>query len=52
MSQSTAKRGVWIVTGTNGENQIEARGASQDEAWHNAFLQAEALGMAGQFRGG
>jgi hypothetical protein len=41
---------VWIVTGTNGENQIEARGATQDEAWHNAVLQAEAMGMAGQFR--
>jgi hypothetical protein len=42
---------VWIITGTNGENRIEARGASQDEAWHNAVLQAEAVGMAGQFRG-
>jgi hypothetical protein len=38
---------VWIVSGTNGENRIEARGASQDEAWHNAVLQAEAGGMAG-----
>jgi hypothetical protein len=38
---------VWIVTGTNGENRIEARGATQDEAWHNAVLQAEAMGMAG-----
>jgi hypothetical protein len=33
------------------ENCIEARGATQDEAWHNAVLQAEAVGMAGQFRG-
>jgi hypothetical protein len=40
---------VWIVTGTNGENQIEARGATQGEAWHNALLQAEAVGMAGHF---
>jgi hypothetical protein len=40
---------VWVVTGTNGENCIEARGASQDEAWRNAVLQAEAVGMAGQF---
>jgi hypothetical protein len=38
---------VWIVSGTNGENRIEARGASQDEAWRNAVLQAEAVGMAG-----
>jgi hypothetical protein len=36
----------WIVTGTNGKNQIEARVASQDEAWHNAVLQTEAVGMA------
>ena len=38
---------MWLVTRTNGENRIEARGASQDEAWHNAVLQAEAMGMAG-----
>jgi hypothetical protein len=38
---------VWIVTGMNGENRIEARGATQDEAWHNAVLQTEAMGMAG-----
>jgi hypothetical protein len=29
------------------QNRIEARGATQDEAWHNAVLQAEAMGMAG-----
>ena len=40
---------VWIVTGCNGENRIEARGASQDEPWCNAVLQAKAVGMAGQF---
>jgi len=40
---------VWFVTGTNGENQIEARGVSQDEAWHNAVLQAEAVGMTAPF---
>jgi hypothetical protein len=38
---------MWIVTGANGENRIEARGATQDEAWRNAVLQAEAMGMAG-----
>ena len=43
---------VWVVSGANGENRIEARGASQDEAWRNAVLQAEAVGMAGQFRCG
>jgi hypothetical protein len=36
------------VTGTNGKNHIEARGASQDEAWRNTVLQAEAVGMAGR----
>jgi hypothetical protein len=38
---------LWIVSGTNGENRIEARGASEDEARRNAALQAEAMGMAG-----
>jgi hypothetical protein len=37
---------VWIVTGSNGENRIEARGRSQAEAWHLALQQAEAVGMA------
>jgi hypothetical protein len=40
----------WLVR-ANRENRIEARGASQDEAWHNAVLQAETIGMSGQFRG-
>jgi hypothetical protein len=39
---------VWIVSGSNGENRIEARGATQDEAWRNAVLQAEAVGKAGK----
>jgi hypothetical protein len=43
---------LWIVSGANGENRIEARGASQDTAWRNAVLQADAVGMAGQSRGG
>jgi len=29
---------VRIVSGANGENRIEARGATQDEAWNNAML--------------
>jgi hypothetical protein len=36
---------IWLVTGTNGENSIEARGRSQTEAWYRATLQAEAAGM-------
>ncbi len=36
---------VWIVTGQNGENLIEARGATQPEAWHRACEQAQAVGM-------
>ena len=36
---------VWIVSGTNGENVIEARGASQTEAWARAVEQARAVGM-------
>ena len=43
---------VWIVSGSNGENRIEARGATQDEAWRNAVLQAEAVGVAGLMRYG
>ena len=36
---------VWLVTGANGENVLEARGATQAEAWHRACQQAESLGM-------
>jgi hypothetical protein len=35
----------WSVTGTNGENRIEARGRTQGEAWWNACQQAAAVGM-------
>ena len=41
----TGSAGRWLVTGSNGENQISATGASQAEAWHRAVEQAEALGM-------
>jgi hypothetical protein len=37
--------GVWIVSGSNGENRILAEGQSQAEAWYLATLQAEAAGM-------
>jgi hypothetical protein len=39
---------LWMVSGTNGENRIEARGASQAEAWWRAVEQAAAVGMAGE----
>jgi hypothetical protein len=35
---------VWLVTGTNGENCIEASGRSQAEAWYRATLQAGTMG--------
>jgi hypothetical protein len=43
---------VWVITGTNGENRIEARGRSQAEAWYRATLQAEAVGMLARPRNG
>jgi hypothetical protein len=43
---------AWIVSGANAENRIEARGATQVEAWRNAVLQAEAVGnLAGNRTG-
>ena len=41
----TGGAGVWLVSGTNGENVIHAEGRSQAEAWYRATLQAEAVGM-------
>jgi len=41
----TSSGPVWLVTGANGENVIEARASTQTEAWHWACQQAEALGM-------
>jgi hypothetical protein len=41
---------VWLVTGTNGENCIEARGRSQAEAWYRATMQAEAVGTSAPAR--
>jgi len=37
----------WLVMGANGANVIEARAASQTEAWFEAVEQARALGMLG-----
>jgi hypothetical protein len=36
---------LWQVDGTNGENAILARAATQAEAWHRACQQAEDVGM-------
>jgi hypothetical protein len=41
----TAGSAVWIITGTNGENVIQAEGRTQAGAWYRATLQAEAVGM-------
>jgi hypothetical protein len=38
---------AWVITGTNGENILEARAASQSEAWWRACEQARAVGMLG-----
>src|SRR5436190_23983393 len=35
----------WLVTGTNGENAIHARGATQAEAWWEACEQARVVGQ-------
>ena len=39
--------GEWVVSGTNGENVMEARGPTQTEAWWRACEQARAVGMLG-----
>ncbi len=36
---------VWVVTGTNGENRIQAEGATCSEAWRRALDQVEVVGM-------
>jgi hypothetical protein len=40
--------GAWLVSGSNGENRIAARGRSQAEAWWKACEQAVAVGMLGR----
>jgi hypothetical protein len=37
----------WLVVGANGPHIIEARGATQLDAWLEAVEQARALGLAG-----
>jgi hypothetical protein len=41
----TGSAGRWLVTGSNGENQIRARGDTQAEAWRRACQPAGVLGM-------
>jgi hypothetical protein len=36
---------VWLVIGSNGENQIRAEGQTDREAWYRAIEQAIAVGM-------
>ena len=36
---------VWLVSGTNGENQLRAEGATSAEAWLQAVEQAKGLGL-------
>jgi len=43
---------VWVVSGTNGENQIRAEGATSAEAWRGAIEQARSLGMLDGVRPG
>jgi hypothetical protein len=44
-SVTTENGPVWMVSGTNGENVIEARGGTQSESWLRAVEQARSLGM-------
>jgi hypothetical protein len=40
----------WCVSGTNGENRIEARGGTQAEVWWRACEAARAVGMLARMR--
>ncbi len=43
----TASGPAWWVSGSNGENLVNAHGQTQAEAWHQACQQAQAVGMLG-----
>ena len=45
MGDTQLDDGLWFVCGTNGENVIEAKVATQTEAWRQATEQAMMLGM-------
>ena len=47
----TAEGPASLVSGTNGENAVSARGRTQAEAWHRVCQQAEAVGMLGRRKG-
>ncbi len=38
-------RGTVLVSGTNGENRIQAEGKTSAEAWYRACQEAESVGM-------
>jgi hypothetical protein len=42
---------TWQVDGSNGENVLIARGATLEEAYHLACVQARAVGMLAPERG-
>jgi hypothetical protein len=42
---------LWLVTGSNGENRIQAEGAPHAEVWYRAVEQAAAVGMLRRRRG-
>jgi hypothetical protein len=48
----TGGASLWLVTGTNGENSVEAHGTSRAEAYWRACLQAREVGMLAPARGG
>ena len=41
---------LWLVTGTNGENRVNASGTSQAEAWWRACVQAREFGLLAEAR--
>src|SRR5262245_3155322 len=43
----TAEGRAWRVSGTNGENAIDARASARAEAWQRAVESARSLGMPG-----
>jgi hypothetical protein len=50
--EETATATRWQVSGSNGENRLEASGRTQAKAWHRAGEQARALGMLSPVREG
>jgi hypothetical protein len=42
---------LWVVTGTNGENRVNATATTQARAWLRACVQAREVGMLAPERG-